>query len=64
MKPDPTFKTPGERAALLLLGGLVEASVALVGEEETERLMFIAFKLPPKLPGETHAAWKIRTGIR
>ena len=51
------------RAATLMFGGLLELSVALLGESETESLLFVALGLPPKLPNETHAAWRIRTKV-
>lgn len=55
-------KSPLERAALLLLGAAVETSVVLLGEPATERVLFDFLGFPPKLPGETHAAWRLRTG--
>lgn len=54
---------PVERAALKFLGSALDLSVLVIGERETERLLFTALDLPPKLPGESHEQWRRRTGL-
>jgi len=58
---DTTSRT--ELAAAHVLFGMLELGSIYLGEHVTENLMLMAFGLPPKLPGETHAAWTARNKI-
>lgn len=42
---------------------MIELGSIYLGEHVTENLMLMAFGLPPKHPGETHAAWMVRNKI-